>query len=191
MSQLLDWISQPWPWYVAGPLIALVMFSMLFFGKSFGLSANLRTMCSILGAGKSCEFFDFDWKTQTWNLVFAAGLVLGGLISYLYLGYEPAANISETTISELKGFGIESPGETVVPLEIFNWENLLSVQGFIFMIVGGFLVGFGTRYAGGCTSGHAISGLSDLQPASLLAVVGFFIGGLLMTYFILPHLLVM
>jgi uncharacterized membrane protein YedE/YeeE len=191
MSQLLDWISQPWPWYVAGPLIALVMFSMLFFGKSFGLSANLRTMCSILGAGKSCEFFDFDWKTQTWNLVFAAGLVLGGLISYLYLGYEPAANISETTISELKGFGIESPGETVVPLEIFNWENLLSVQGFIFMVVGGFLVGFGTRYAGGCTSGHAISGLSDLQPASLLAVVGFFIGGLLMTYFILPHLLVM
>ncbi len=191
MSQLLDWISQPWPWYVAGPLIALVMFSMLFFGKSFGLSANLRTMCSILGAGKSCEFFDFDWKTQTWNLVFAAGLVLGGLISYLYLGYEPAANISETTISELKGFGIESPGETVVPLEIFNWENLLSVQGFIFMIVGGFLVGFGTRYAGGCTSGHAISGLSDLQPASLLAVIGFFIGGLLMTYFILPHLLVM
>jgi hypothetical protein len=191
MSQLLDWISQPWPWYVAGPLIALVMFSMLFFGKSFGLSANLRTMCSILGAGKSCEFFDFDWKTQTWNLVFAAGLVLGGLISYLYLGYEPAANISETTISELKGFGIESPGETVVPLEIFNWENLLSVQGFIFMVVGGFLVGFGTRYAGGCTSGHAISGLSDLQPASLLAVIGFFIGGLLMTYFILPHLLVM
>ncbi|MGM0579692.1 MAG: YeeE/YedE family protein [Bacteroidota bacterium] len=191
MSQLLDWISQPWPWYVAGPLIALVMFSMLFFGKSFGLSANLRTMCSILGAGKSCDFFDFDWKTQSWNLVFAAGLVLGGLISYLYLGYEPAANISETTFTDLKAFGIENPGENVVPLEIFNWENLLSLQGIIFMVVGGFLVGFGTRYAGGCTSGHAISGLSDLQPASLLAVVGFFIGGLVMTYFILPHLLVM
>lgn len=191
MNQLLDWISQPWPWYVAGPLIALVMFSLLFFGKSFGLSANLRTMCSILGAGKSCDFFDFDWKTQSWNLVFAAGLVLGGLISYLYLGYEPAANISETTITDLKAFGIENPGENVVPLEIFNWENLLSLQGIIFMVVGGFLVGFGTRYAGGCTSGHAISGLSDLQPASLLAVVGFFIGGLVMTYFILPHLLVM
>lgn len=191
MNQLLDWISQPWPWYVAGPLIALVMFSMLFFGKSFGLSANLRTMCSILGAGKSCEFFDFDWKTQAWNLVFALGLVIGGLISYLYLGYEPAANISEATITELQGFGIENPGENVVPTEIFNWENLLSVQGIIFMVVGGFLVGFGTRYAGGCTSGHAISGLSDLQPASLLAVVGFFIGGLIMTYLILPHLLVM
>jgi uncharacterized membrane protein YedE/YeeE len=126
-----------------------------------------------------------------WNLVFAGGLVLGGLISYLYLGYEPAANISETTITELQAFGIENPGENVVPTEIFNWENLLTVQGFIMIVVGGFLVGFGTRYAGGCTSGHAISGLSDLQPASLLAVVGFFIGGLLMTYFILPHLLVL
>ncbi|WMN07307.1 YeeE/YedE family protein [Marivirga arenosa] len=191
MNNILEWISQPWPWYVAGPLIALVMFSMLFFGKSFGLSANLRTMCSILGAGKSCEFFDFDWKTQTWNLVFALGLVLGGLISHLYLGYEPAANISETTITELQALGINNPGETLVPTEIFNWENLLSVQGFIFMVVGGFLVGFGTRYAGGCTSGHAISGLSDLQPASLVAVIGFFIGGLIMTYFILPYLLVM
>ena len=191
MSNILDWISKPWPWYVAGPLIALVMFSMLFFGKSFGLSANLRTMCSILGAGKSCEFFDFDWKTQTWNLVFAAGLVLGGLISYLYLGYHPAAHISEATISDLQAFGISDPGASAVPTEIFNWDNLFTAQGLIFMVLGGFLVGFGTRYAGGCTSGHAISGLSDLQPASLLAVVGFFIGGMVMTYFILPHLLVM
>jgi uncharacterized membrane protein YedE/YeeE len=104
------------------------------------------------------------------------------------LGYEPAAHISEATIAELKGYGISNPGQDVVPTEIFNWENLFSLQGFIFMVVGGFLVGFGTRYAGGCTSGHAISGLSDLQPASLLAVVGFFIGGLTMTYFILPYL---
>src|SRR5690554_746103 len=142
MRSILDWISQPWPWYVAGPMIALVMFSMLFFGRSFGISTNLRTMCSILGAGKSCDLFDFDWKTQAWNLVFAAGLVLGGLISYLYLGYEPAAHISKATIAELKSFGIENPGGNVVPLEIFNWENLLSVQGFIFMVIGGFLVGF-------------------------------------------------
>jgi hypothetical protein len=191
MNGLLEWISQPWPWYVAGPLIALVMFSMLFFGKSFGLSSNLRTMCSILGAGKSCEFFDFNWRDQMWNMVFATGLVLGGLISYLYLNNDQAAHISAATIAELQGYGIENPGKNVVPQEIFNWESLLTVKGFIFMVVGGFLVGFGTRYAGGCTSGHAISGLSDLQPASLLAVIGFFIGGLVMTYFILPHLLVL
>lgn len=191
MTGIVEWISQPWPWYVAGPLIALVMFSMLFFGKSFGLSANLRTMCSILGAGKSCEFFDFNWRDQMWNMVFAAGLVLGGLISYLYLGNDQAAHISETTILELQALGINNPGKNVVPLEIFNWESLLTLKGIIFMVVGGFLVGFGTRYAGGCTSGHAISGLSDLQPASLLAVVGFFIGGLVMTYFILPYLIVL
>ncbi len=191
MNQVIDWISQPWPWYVAGPLIALVMFSMLFFGKSFGLSSNLRTMCSILGAGKSCEFFDFNWRDQMWNLIFASGLVLGGLITHLYLSNDQAAHISATTIAELQAYGIENPGKNVVPQEIFNWESLLTVKGIIFMVVGGFLVGFGTRYAGGCTSGHAISGLSDLQPASLLAVIGFFIGGLVMTYFILPYLLVL
>ncbi len=191
MNQIINWISQPWPWYVAGPLIALVMFSMLFFGKSFGLSSNLRTMCSILGAGKSCDFFDFNWRDQMWNLIFASGLVLGGLITHLYLSNDQAAHISATTIAELQAYGIENPGKNVVPEEIFNWESLLTVKGIIFMVVGGFLVGFGTRYAGGCTSGHAISGLSDLQPASLLAVIGFFIGGLVMTYFILPYLLVL
>lgn len=191
MNKILEWASQPWPWYVAGPVIAAVMFSMLFFGKSFGLSSNLRTMCSILGAGRSCDFFDFKWRDQMWNLVFAAGLVLGGLISYLYLGNDQGAHISKATISELQAYGIENPGKNLVPEEIFNWEALLTIKGLIFMVLGGFLVGFGTRYAGGCTSGHAISGLSDLQPASLLAVVGFFIGGLAMTYLILPYLLVL
>ncbi|MBK6263548.1 YeeE/YedE family protein [Marivirga sp. S37H4] len=189
MNQLLEWISQPWPWYVAGPIIALVMFSMLFFGKFFGISSNLRTMCSLLGAGKSCDFFAISWREQAWNLVFAGGLVLGGLIAYLYLGHDRAAHISATTITELQAYGIADPGKTVVPTEIFNWESLLTLKGIIFIVVGGFLVGFGTRYAGGCTSGHAISGLSDLQPASLLAVIGFFIGGLTVTYFVLPYLL--
>ncbi|GAA5027097.1 hypothetical protein GCM10011506_13360 [Marivirga lumbricoides] len=191
MNQVIDWISQPWPWYVAGPLIALVMFSMLFFGKSFGLSSNLRTMCSILGAGKSCDFFDFNWRDQMWNLIFATGLVLGGLITHLYLSNDQPVHISASTIAELQSYGIENPGKNVVPKEIFNWEALFTLKGFIFMVVGGFLVGFGTRYAGGCTSGHAISGLSNLQPASLLAVIGFFIGGLVMTYFILPYLLIL
>jgi len=62
----------------------------------------------------------------------------------------------------------------------------LSLKGFLVLAFGGLMVGFGSRYAGGCTSGHAISGLSDLQIQSLIAVAGFFIGGLLMTYFVLP-----
>lgn len=189
MSELIEYISQPWPWYVAGPIIALVMFSLLFLGNSFGISANLRTMCSMVGAGKSCEFFDFNWKAQTWNLIFALGLVIGGVIAHLYLMPETDVHISAATIQELESYGIANPGSNIVPDEIFNWESLLTLKGFLMLIVGGFLVGFGTRYAGGCTSGHAISGLSDLQLPSLIAVIGFFIGGLFVTYFVLPYLL--
>lgn len=186
---MLEVLSSPWPWWVAGPIIAFVMFGLLYFGNSFGFSANFRNLCSMFGAGKSCEFFDFDWRKQTWNLVFAAGAIGGGFLASYFLTSGSPVNISETTIQELKNLGIEEPGKHIVPMSIFNFESLLSVKGIVFIIIGGFLVGFGTRYAGGCTSGHAISGLSDLQPASLLAVVGFFIGGLIVTYFILPYLL--
>lgn len=189
MSNIIEWISQPWPWYVAGPIISLVMFSLLLLGNSFGISANLRTMCSIVGAGKNCDFFDFNWKSQVWNLVFAAGLILGGLIAHLYLTSSDEVNISRETITELNEYGIVGAGSSLVPESIFTWESLLTVRGFVMLVIGGFLVGFGTRYAGGCTSGHAISGLSDLQIPSLIAVIGFFIGGLTVTYLVLPHLL--
>jgi len=186
---MIEFLSQPWPWYVAGPIIAFVMFALLFFGNSFGISSNLRSICSVLGAGKSCEFFDFNWKSQAWNLVFALGLIIGGIITHYYLSPSEKVNISQVTIEELKAYGIDNPGESIVPMSIFSWDSLASVKGFIMLVVGGFLVGFGTRYAGGCTSGHAISGLSDLQLPSLIAVVGFFIGGLFVTYLILPFLL--
>ncbi|ELR73458.1 Putative transmembrane protein [Fulvivirga imtechensis AK7] len=189
MNEFINFISQPWPWYVAGPVIALVMFSLLLLGNSFGISANLRTMCSIFGAGKTCEFFDFNWRSQIWNLIFAGGLIIGGLIAHVYLTPSQEVHISQATINDLHALGVEDPGSSLVPESIFNWESLFSVRGFIMLVVGGFLIGFGTRYAGGCTSGHAISGLSDLQLPSLIAVVGFFIGGLLMTHLVLPHLL--
>lgn len=189
MTELIELLRQPWPWYVAGPMIALVMFSLLFFGNSFGISSNLRTICSVLGGGKNCEYFDFDWKSQLWNLVFAAGLIIGGIISSYYLSDGGEITLSPETTSELREMGIQNPGAGFVPAEIFSWESLLTLKGFVMLVIGGFLIGFGTRYAGGCTSGHAISGLSDLQPASLLAVIGFFIGGLIVTYFVLPGLL--
>jgi len=189
MKEFVDFISQPWPWYVAGPIIALTMFSLLFLGNNFGISANLRTMCSIMGAGKKCEFFDFNWKTQRWNLLFAFGLIIGGFISHVYLSPVNEVQISEETINELASMGIENPGQSIVPLSLFSWQFLTTFKGIILLIGGGFLVGFGTRYAGGCTSGHAISGLSDLQLPSLIAVIGFFIGGLTVTYFVLPYLL--
>lgn len=186
---MIEFISQPWPWYVAGPMIALVMFLMLRFGSRFGLSSNFRTICSILGAGKHCEFFRFDWKSQMWNLVFALGLVLGGFIASEFLVNEHAVQVSDATLASLKSYGVEITGNNMVPVEIFSLESLATPRGLIMLVLGGFFVGFGTRYAGGCTSGHAISGLSDLQPASLIAVIGFFIGGLTVTHLVLPHLL--
>jgi uncharacterized membrane protein YedE/YeeE len=169
------------------------MFALLYAGKEFGVSANLRTMCSIAGAGKHVDFFRFDWKAQRWNLLFVLGAVGGGFIaSTLLQNPEPVA-IASATEAYLSTMGIDAPssgaqGSGFVPHELFSLQEL-GWQQFAFLIVGGFLIGFGTRWAGGCTSGHAISGLSNLQVPSLIAVVGFFIGGLLMTWLVLPILL--
>lgn len=185
----MDFIIQPWPWYVAGPMISLVMVFMLLFGKSFGVSSTLKTVCSIGGAGRLSDFFRFDWKSATWNLFFVGGSVIGGFIASEYLSPSQAVDLSEQTIASLKAVGIASPGAEYLPTSIFNWDNLFRPQGLIFMVLGGILVGFGTRYADGCTSGHAISGLSNLQWPSLVAVIGFFIGGLIVTHLLLPVLL--
>jgi hypothetical protein len=165
------------------------MFALLFFGKNFGVSSNLRTLCAIGGAGKISDFFKFDWKAQIWNLMFVLGTIIGGFIAHQWMMPETAIQLSESTILALSEIGIENPGAEYIPSELFSWESLFSLRGAIILILGGFFVGFGTRYAGGCTSGHAISGLSDLQIPSLIAVIGFFIGGLIMTHLLLPIIL--
>lgn len=185
---MIDFISQPWPWYVAGPVLSLVMFLLLYFGKNFGLSANLRTMCSIGGAGKVSDFFNFEWKAQRWNLVFVVGAILGGYLSSTFLSNAEGIQLSESTITSLTDLGFENIGQDYLPAELFSIESTFTLKGILILVIGGFLVGFGSRYAGGCTSGHAISGLSNLQLPSLIAVVGFFIGGLIMNFFILPLL---
>lgn len=185
----MDFLSQPWPWYVAGPLIAFIMLSLLLSGKRFGLSGNLRSMCAIIGAGNHCEFFDFNWRDQNWNLVFVMGLLIGGAIANQWMASPAGIQLSEETIMELQAMGLANPGQQLVPLEVFSWDNLLTSKGLIMIVLGGFLVGFGARYAGGCTSGHAISGLSDLQIPSLIATIGFFLGGLAVTYLVLPYIL--
>ena len=185
----MEWIMNPWPWFVSGPLIVLVMFLLLFFGGNFGVSANLRTLCSMCGAGNSCDFFDFNWKSQIWNLVFVLGGVLGGVISHNYLSEHEHVDLNPTTVEALEqqlGFEYNDQTSGLVPTELFGAEAVQSPKGLAILIIGGLLIGFGTRYAGGCTSGHAISGLSNLQLPSLIAVVGFFIGGLLMTHLLLP-----
>lgn len=182
---MIDFIMNPWPWWFSGLIIASIMFFLLFFGKSFGFSANLRTMCTIAGAGKRVKFFDFNWKTQSWNLVFLVGAILGGFIANHFLSNNEPLVLAESTVKDLAAYGFSRPTETQ-PAELFGWEAVLTLKGFLILAVGGILVGFGARYAGGCTSGHAISGISDLQVPSMIAVVGFFIGGLVMTYLIFP-----
>jgi len=182
----MDFLLNPWPWYVAGPMIALVMFLLLYVGGGFGVSSNLRTMCAIGGAGKVSEFFKFDWKGQIWNLVFVLGAVIGGFIACNYLSNPEKIILSANSIASLKELGFSDAGHGYLPPEIFSLAALKSVKGLAILLIGGFLVGFGTRYAGGCTSGHAISGLSNIQLPSLIAVVGFFIGGLTMIYLIFP-----
>ena len=184
----MDYILNPWPWYVSGPAIAVVMFLLLYFGKTFGMSSNLRTLCSIGGAGKKIEFFKFDWKAQKWNLVVVAGAIIGGFIATQFLSNPINIELSESTVKDLTELGFQNAGQSLLPAELFSWENVFSLKGFLILAIGGFLVGFGTRYAGGCTSGHAITGLSSLQLPSLIAVIGFFIGGLVMIHFIYPIL---
>ncbi|MDT0686458.1 YeeE/YedE family protein [Autumnicola psychrophila] len=182
----MNWILEPWPWYVSGPLIAGIMFLLLFGGKTFGMSSNLRTMCSIGGAGRKSDFFAFDWRSQRWNLVVVAGAITGGFIAANFLSSDTAVAINPDTISTLENLGFESAGEAYLPNELFATDALSDPKSLIILLTGGLLIGFGARYAGGCTSGHAISGLSNLQLPSLTAVIGFFIGGLVMIHLLFP-----
>jgi uncharacterized membrane protein YedE/YeeE len=183
---IMEHILNPWPWYISGPLIALVMALLLYFGKTFGMSSNLRTLCAIGGAGKFSDFFKFNWKSQLWNLTVVLGAIIGGYIATQYLSNDSKTDLNPKTIAELQTMGFEDAGNTLVPNEIFSLEAINSPKALLILIIGGLLVGFGTRYAGGCTSGHAITGLSSLQKPSLIAVIGFFIGGLIMANLILP-----
>ncbi|MDM1044048.1 YeeE/YedE family protein [Myroides sp. 1354] len=183
----MHWIYEPWPWYMGGIFIATTLVLLLLMGKTFGFSSNLRTMCSMMGAGKTCDFFCFNWKAQTWNLLFLIGTILGGFIAYHFLSVNGAAiPLGESTIQKLNELGIESAGQAYVPTELFGEEAFSSIKTILLLLIAGFFVGFGSRYAGGCTSGHAITGLSNFQLPSLIAVIGFFIGGLIMVHLIFP-----
>jgi uncharacterized membrane protein YedE/YeeE len=122
------------------------------------------------------------------NLFFVGGIFLGALLATLFLDAGKPLVVHEDLAKELAEYGITN-FNGLVPSDLFSWENALTLKGFLMMIVGGFLVGFGARYAGGCTSGHAIMGLSTLQLPSLIATVCFMVGGFLMANFILPLIL--
>ncbi len=184
----LELLRQPWPWYISGPLIGLMVPALLLMGnKNFGISSSLRHICAACLPAK-IPFFQYNWKREMWNLFFVAGVLMGGFIAATLLANPAAVQVNPKLAEELSRYGI-SDYHSLVPTEIFNWTNLFTLKGFIIMIGGGFLVGFGTRYAGGCTSGHSIMGLSNLQWSSLVATVCFMAGGFIMANFILPFIL--
>ena len=185
---ILDWLKQPWPWYISGPLIGLMVPALLLIGnKSFGISSSLRHICAACIPAK-IPFFQYDWKKEMWNLFFVTGILLGAMIVAAFLQNPEPVNINPRLAGELQQYGI-SDYKGLVPSELFNWNSLFTLKGFIMIVVGGFLVGFGTRYAGGCTSGHAIMGLSNLQFPSLVATISFMAGGFLVANLIVPWIL--
>ena len=185
MDLSIRWLVAPWPWYVAGPVIGFMVPLMLLIGnRSFGISSNLRHLCAITQPRQvGVDFFSYNWREQTWSLVFAGGTVVGGVLAGVVFANPDPVQLSDATRALLASWGIRQARE-LIPAELFGlgWRNA------VLLVFGGILVGFGTRYAAGCTSGHAITGLSAMQPQSLIAVVGIFAGGMFSAHFILPLL---
>ncbi len=186
MKEIIEIIRQPWPWYVAGPLIGLTVPVLLILGnKSFGISSSLRHICAAC-IPANIPFFKYNWRKEMWNLVFVAGILLGGFIASSFMANPVAITVAASTQADLKVLGINDFTQ-LLPVEIFNWQNLFTGKGLVFFVVGGLLIGFGTRYAGGCTSGHAIMGLSTLQWPSFIATISFMVGGFTMIHLLMPY----
>ena len=181
-------MQQPWPWYVAGPLIGLTVPALLILGnKNFGISSSLRHICaSCLPA--NIPFFKYNWRKEVWNLFFVFGIFLGGIITAMFFTNPNPVEVHPNLANELASYGI-TDFRNLVPSELMNWESLFTLRGLVMMVGGGFLVGFGTRYAGGCTSGHSIMGIANLQLPSLIATISFMVGGFLMANVLLPIIL--
>jgi len=188
MEQFIEWIKQPWPWWIAGPMIGLIVPTLLIVGgKTFGISSSLRHVCAMC-VPANIPFFTYDWKKEMWNISFVIGVAIGGFIGHYLLANPEMIDVAESTQRDLAALGI-TDYRSIMPHEIFNWENLFTAKGLLFFVIGGFLVGFGTRYAGGCTSGHAIMGISLLQWPSVVATIFFMAGGFLMTQVFLGPLM--
>jgi uncharacterized membrane protein YedE/YeeE len=183
---MLELIKQPWHWAVSGTLIGLIIPLLLILGnKKFGISSSFRHICAACFSG-NVKFFKYDWKKEAWNLFFVAGIVIGGFIASNFLSNPgEVIQVAPATAETLKGYGVKD-FTSLMPADLFNWDNLFTMKGLIFFVVGGFLVGFGTRYAGGCTSGHSIMGLANLQKASLVATLFFMAGGFFSANILIP-----
>lgn len=186
MSGMFDWLYAPWPWYVAGPLIGLMVPLMLVIGqRSFGISSNFRHLCAMNPAETmKPEYFRYNWRTSNWSLAYGIGVVLGGFLAAVVFADPNPPQLSQDAHSMFAGWGL-APATGLLPPELFD----LTPRNLGFLLLAGMVIGFGTRYAEGCTSGHAITGLATLQVESLVAVLGIFAGGLFSAHFLLGFLL--
>lgn len=185
---MLELLSQPWPWWAGGIIVGLTVPALLILGnKHFGISANLRHICAACFPA-NIRFFKYEWRKESWNFFFVGGILLGAVIASTLLANPEPVKVAPGLTAELQGYGI-TDFSNQLPSEIFSWDSLFTLRGFVLLVFGGFLVGFGTRYAGGCTSGHAIMGLSNLQWPSLIATISFMAGGFLMANLLLPMIM--
>lgn len=184
----MEILYKPWPWYVAGPLIGLTVPLLLLMGnKRLGISSTLRQICAACVPAK-IPYLNYDWKRESWNLFFVGGILIGGFLAGNLFGNPEPVNVAPAAAATMSAWGVDSFGG-LMPEKLFNFSSLLTLKGFILMGAGGFMVGFGTRYAGGCTSGHGIFGLSNLQWPSLVATASFFLGGIIFSNWVLPFIL--
>jgi uncharacterized protein len=184
----MDIFSSFWPWYVTGPLIGLyVPIFYLLLNKHFGISSTFRDICAAC-MRPNLPYFRYPWKENRWRLVFVAGISIGAFLARETLAQPAAGQISDHTLSALAALGVRDIS-TLVPADLFSSGSLTNLRTLLLTLGGGFLVGFGTRYAGGCTSGHSIHGIATFQPASVIATICFFLGGLFATFALLPHIL--
>ena len=182
----MDCLFHTWHWSITGFLIGIIMLTLNYFGKVFGMSSNLRSLCTMAGAYKFTDFFRFDVKSQYWNLMVLLGAMLGGFVAVHFMSDPSNVALNAQTIAQLKAMHIDAPNGKLLPDVMFSTAAFESQKMILILLIGGLLIGFGSRYAGGCTSGHAIAGMSNLQRQSLKAVIGFFVGGLIMSHFIFP-----
>ena len=183
----MEVLYKPWPWYIAGTIIGLTVPTLLLAGnKRLGISSTLRQICAAcVPAG--IPFLQYDWKKDRWNLYFVAGILIGGFLGGMVFRNPESVAISEKTFDMLVSNIVVD--DKLIPTELFSWQSLATLRGFLIIVVGGFLVGFGTRYAQGCTSGHGIMGLASLQWPSLVATICFFVGGIIVSHWVLPYIL--
>ncbi len=182
---MLELISRPWPWYVAGICIGLTVPALLLLGnKSFGISSSLRHICAAC-LPAHLPYFNYNWRREAWNLFFVAGVAIGGLIATQWLSNPEPIQLAAATRTQLEALGVRD-FQGLMPTDIFGADQMFTLKGLVFMVGGGLLVGFGTRWAGGCTSGHTIMGLSNLQWPSLVATMAFMVGGFVGTWVLLP-----